>query len=580
MTMQIIDASLGLQALRQAGYRSTGTAVAELVDNSIEANARDIDIIACSEGVLSNVRQINQITKIAVLDNGDGMNDDELGSCLSMGWGTRLEGREGLGRFGFGLKGSSISQCRKVEVFSWVGNSVVKKAYLDLDEVKDQQLQTLPEVREEELPRWVRKAFGSKISASGTLVVWSKFDLLTVKKPETLIRHLNQELCRVYRHFLDDDDEYGTKRNIHVHELAVSNGEIKKSNRLKANDPLYLLTPNNVPGFENEATNELQDDFDFEVKYINPYSLEEKTSIVRVITSIAKPEIQDLTGNHQVGKHYAKNAGISFVRAGRELEIGKYGYVEASEPRHRWWGIEVRFEPVLDEFFGVTNNKQEVRNVGKLSQEEKDEMSDSQEYMDVMLLKLNQILDEQISKMMQTIKHRKEGARSKKKPEVSPLVKTVNEEVAKDIFTETDSGLEAKNKTDDIKIKEKTSLFMRDDANLSAEDAENLAIESLENLIEISTHDWPGDLFLDRQTTGNGSAAVINRRTNFYDEFWSHLESQDDPRGHKALQVIIMSMIRAEDELSVRYPKEIFSSFRQKWGEYVARLIPIVSEKS
>ena len=79
MTMQIIDASLGLQALRQAGYRSTGTAVAELVDNSIEANARDIDIIACSEGVLSNVRQINQITKIAVLDNGDGMNDDELG---------------------------------------------------------------------------------------------------------------------------------------------------------------------------------------------------------------------------------------------------------------------------------------------------------------------------------------------------------------------------------------------------------------------------------------------------------------------------------------------------------------------
>ena len=42
---QIIDAYLGLMALRQAGYRSTATAIAELVDNSIEAEANDIDII-------------------------------------------------------------------------------------------------------------------------------------------------------------------------------------------------------------------------------------------------------------------------------------------------------------------------------------------------------------------------------------------------------------------------------------------------------------------------------------------------------------------------------------------------------
>lgn len=580
MTMQIIDASLGLQALRQAGYRSTGTAVAELVDNSIEAKAKDIEIIACSDSVLSRSRHVNQITQIAVLDNGKGMNDDELASCLSMGWGTRLEGREGLGRFGFGLKGSSISQCRRVEVYSWTENSVTRKAYLDLDEVKDNNLQTLPEIEEEELPYWVYNAFKENLAISGTLVVWSNFDLLTVKKPETLVRHLDQELCRVYRHFLDDDDDYGTKRNIHVHEFNIRKSEIQSSHRLKANDPLYLLMPNNVPSHENESTNELQEDFHVDVKYEDPYTFEEKISKIRIVTSIAKPQIQNLGGNSIVGKHYAKNTGISFVRAGRELDIGNYGYVEASEPRHRWWGIEVRFEPVLDEYFGVTNNKQEVRNIRKLSQDEKDEMSDSMEHRDKMLLNLNRILDEQISKMMQTIKHRKEGERNKNKPTVCTLVKNVNAEVSKDRNIKTTSLMEAKDKTEVQKIGEKISLLMQDDANLTEEQANQIAKETIDNFIEISTNDWPGDLFLDRRTTGNGSAAVINRGTSFYDEFWSRLERHNDPRGHEALQVIIMAMIRAEDELTVRYSKEIFSTFRQKWGEYVARLIPLVTEKS
>ena len=82
----IIDAYLGLNALRQAGYRSTATAVAELVDNSIEANADKIDIIALSEDVFLSKKTSSQVTNIAVLDNGDGMNEETLACCLSMGW--------------------------------------------------------------------------------------------------------------------------------------------------------------------------------------------------------------------------------------------------------------------------------------------------------------------------------------------------------------------------------------------------------------------------------------------------------------------------------------------------------------
>ena len=88
---QIIDAYLGLAALRQAGYKSTATAVAELVDNSLEAKATNIDIIAISNPVVVTNRTSKQITKIAVLDDGEGMDEVVLSQCLSMGWGTRLE---------------------------------------------------------------------------------------------------------------------------------------------------------------------------------------------------------------------------------------------------------------------------------------------------------------------------------------------------------------------------------------------------------------------------------------------------------------------------------------------------------
>ena len=70
---QIIDAYLGLAALRQAGYRSTATAVAELVDNSIEAGAIDIDIIAISRSAMISRKTSNRVESIAVLDNGGGM---------------------------------------------------------------------------------------------------------------------------------------------------------------------------------------------------------------------------------------------------------------------------------------------------------------------------------------------------------------------------------------------------------------------------------------------------------------------------------------------------------------------------
>ena len=62
-------------------------------------------------------------------------------------------------------------------------------------------------------------------------------------------------------------------------------------------------------------------------------------------------------GSTPWGKHAARNQGVSIVRAGRELDLSQ-AWVNSYEPEERWWSVEVEFDPILDEIFGVVNNKQ------------------------------------------------------------------------------------------------------------------------------------------------------------------------------------------------------------------------------
>ena len=63
--------------------------------------------------------------------------------ALQFGNGTHLEEEQhtGIGRFGMGLPSSSVSQCQKVEVWTWqndVDNALY--TYLDLNEIKTQRI--------------------------------------------------------------------------------------------------------------------------------------------------------------------------------------------------------------------------------------------------------------------------------------------------------------------------------------------------------------------------------------------------------------------------------------------------------
>ena len=150
-----------LESMRDIGY-SLGTALADIVDNSITAKAKTIRLFARLEGAESS---------LAILDDGEGMREDELLEAMRLGSRSPLEERSSsdLGRFGLGLKTASFSQCRVLTVVTRV-DGMTACARWDLDEISSTdkwQLQILDEV--DSVP-WIEH-----LGRSGTLVVWERF---------------------------------------------------------------------------------------------------------------------------------------------------------------------------------------------------------------------------------------------------------------------------------------------------------------------------------------------------------------------------------------------------------------------
>ena len=99
-----------LEALRGLGY-STAAALADIIDNSVSAEATEVRV---------NFVWAGKASRISVLDDGHGMEDAELESAMRLGDKNPLDARapKDLGRFGMGLKTASFSQCRRLTLAS------------------------------------------------------------------------------------------------------------------------------------------------------------------------------------------------------------------------------------------------------------------------------------------------------------------------------------------------------------------------------------------------------------------------------------------------------------------------------
>lgn len=306
-----------IRAVRESGYLSISTALAELVDNSLQASATEVAIRISRD-------RADALPEIVVEDNGSGMSKAELELCLRFGGSSRFDVRQSFGRFGMGLPAASLSQARRVEVTAWRDGGYERTVALDVDAIVAGNDPTLV------ADRGPRSA-----TTSGCRVRWMQCDRIEYRRMAWLERSLHRELGRMYRRFLAS----GVRMTI--------NGT-----PVEAIDPTLLAIE-----VEGASARLPFDELNYELETASG------TAVVTVrfaMLPVERWHHLDNVTKRRVG--IVGGGGVSILRAGREIASGWYLMGgKRKENYDDWWRCEIEFDPSLDEHFGITINKQGIR---------------------------------------------------------------------------------------------------------------------------------------------------------------------------------------------------------------------------
>ena len=349
-SLMVADAFV--RGIRDIGYKSTATALDELIDNSIQAGAANIHVVFGLEG------KSTKPVRIAIIDDGHGMDADMIRFSMIWGGTHRYNDRNGFGRYGYGLPSASISQGRRFEVYSVVEGGQLTKGWLDLDEIADGKYTNgdgriiVPEPVVAQLPDWVNAYMetnlGSRTLVRGTVVLLDKLDRLTWVTESALSGNLLEHIGVVYRNFLREASIF-------------INGK-----RVEPTDPLFT-----TPGYRfydlDEDRAEPLEPTSFEVK---DRDTGKSLGIVKVRYSYIPPTF----ARYPEAKLYPKGKGqnprfnilkeynqaIIILRNGRQIDENPKCPWTTFNNDDRYWGVEVDFPATLDEEFSITTSKQQV----------------------------------------------------------------------------------------------------------------------------------------------------------------------------------------------------------------------------
>jgi hypothetical protein len=338
-----------IESIRDLGYRATGNAVNENIDNAGEAGAENVHV---AFGYWEGSRKPS---RIAIMDDGAGMVQDMIRAAVVWGGTDRHGSRSLFGRYGYGLPSSAVSQGRRFTVFSRPDDGSFRSVVMDLDEIAeghyivDRRVQ-VPEPIEAELPQFVieyaDEHFPGGAAALRTVVLWDKLDRLRYKTADALEDHLVEILGVTYRNLL---------RNISI----VVNGK-----HVEPVDPLFITEGARFYDYDDDRA-EAFEPLSFEVR---DKDTREPLGTVKVRFSVAPPtfgRIDKSKGATSKNKNprqkiLENHNGLVVLRAGREVDVVTKGLPTTFGNNDRYIGVEVDFPPTLDEMFGVTTHKQQI----------------------------------------------------------------------------------------------------------------------------------------------------------------------------------------------------------------------------
>ncbi len=580
LSFDIVPPHLAVKAMRDNGYKNAAYALAELMDNAVQAGASQVELLCADKTEFRNQRRTTRIHQIAVLDNGSGMSEGVLRIALQFGNGSYLDESKhtGIGRFGMGLPSSSISQCRRVDVWSWQnGIHSALCTHLDLDEIASEKMREVPAPLPKRLPS-IWQNVGTNFGVSGTLVVWSDIDRCLWRRSESLIRNSELLIGRIYRRILDKK-----QASIRLVSFDIDAPEEKIiDEKAKPNDPLYLMHNTSCPGDPSW----IQDGEPMFIVWGEPsqFDVEFRGSKHRVLVnySVAKNEARQgyNPGTRKHGKHAAKNLGVSIVRADRELDLDP-GWTDPSNPTDRWWGVEIDFPPALDDFFGVTNNKQSARYFSDLAKVNVDDMVDQdasissaeEEYESTSdpqwaLFEIAMTIQKQIRTIRRLVRHQTTQEKNKRRIDVENSPEAIATEVTLERQKEGYQGRSDKQQeemSEEERAEDLAEGFLDLHVVNSRKEADELAARTIDRNLKYefkiaNLSSAPG--FFDVQSRGGEMIIALNSAHPAYEHLIEVLDaelngSSDEDlrfrlrRASDGLRLLLIAWARYEDEQPV-----------------------------
>jgi anti-sigma regulatory factor (Ser/Thr protein kinase) len=556
----LTQANQALESSRDAGF-DLSAAVGEVADNSYEAGAQHVRI-----GVVKD-RQ-GSITDMAFADDGQGIDPEVLSKVLSLGYSSRYGSRVSLGRFGMGLKLSSLSQARRVEVYSQLrGQSQIFRTILDLDEVRD-GAQTILLV--DEVDAWpcdfghlmVRPDGDKKPFSSGTLVVWRKIDRLQHggrfgASVDERVQDLKKFLARAYRRFIDG----GLKIDVEGQEISL-------------HDPLFMLENPRVTkrfGRSLKAREIDSDQFEVDghtVKWmvtLLPEELRPKRGAGGRATK-GREEFADLYIPDNESK-------VSILRNGREIyyDLIPKLYPGGKDVIDRFIGVEIDFPATLDEYFQVRNVKRGAEPVSKLREQ------------------LRKALKKPIDLARKDVRAHWDEVEQKERTETGDDHMPAHDAV--DDFDKTAPGGRANPdatpaEVDDA-IKEIVTDMGLDADDPAAVEKAKWVRESFEKrAVTIIDGHWPGKELMDIRHLSGKAILKMNHRHPFMAELAGPLKTmaETDPEELDVGEVsrLLKKLSMGLDLLFIAYakaenmhsdPDEAYGELRSHWGLFSAGLV-------
>lgn len=315
------NARILISALQHIGYDDI-SAITDIIDNSIDANATKIKIYIDNDA--------NKKIRITIIDNGQGMDIDTLDEALKLGSDTMHDDIGDLGKYGMGLSTAGLALANRTIVLTKSADSAeILKSETDVNTVKEKNAF----VKKLDKANDIETAYFKNLvhNESGTIVILEDCVGIKSSHASTLKEKVVKNIARVFRNFM-------SKTTFYVNDV-----------RIEPEDPLRLKVRN------DELKGKLFSEDDYAVKWKDENGEEQKGNVH--VKLVILPECEKNVAK-KMGFNML-NQGFSILRNNREIAVGYLPRWEgiARHPQLNRFRGEISFSSEMDYAMGVNFRK-------------------------------------------------------------------------------------------------------------------------------------------------------------------------------------------------------------------------------